>query len=204
MENEKKPSRLGVRLSAMMVAVFLVVCMAVPAFAYSPEDIYGKWVFSETLDFSAFTGSGSTVVSLPVEFVCNVDGVDTTFYQLVFRYGGTVAGRIGLYDNKEFILCYKGVWKNDEYRYIDVVGYSFGNGSDLAYELFFTNASPPPPDPLGSVGAGLIVVLDWVGSVVSAVVSGPMSGLLILLAVPVAITLLLVAFIVIRRIIWGV
>lgn len=33
MENEKKPSRFGVRLSAIIVAVILVVCMAVPAFA---------------------------------------------------------------------------------------------------------------------------------------------------------------------------
>lgn len=33
MENEKKPSRLGVRLFAIVVAVLLVVCMAVPTFA---------------------------------------------------------------------------------------------------------------------------------------------------------------------------
>ena len=47
MENEKKPSRLGVRLSAVMIAVLLVVCMAVPAFAATVEpDEYNKLPFA--------------------------------------------------------------------------------------------------------------------------------------------------------------
>lgn len=203
MENEKKSSRLGVRLSAVMVVVMLVVCMAVPAFAYAPEDIYGKWVFAETLNFSAFSGSGRTVVDLPVTFICHVDGVDTTFYSLIFRNGGTVSGRIGQQNSDEFILCNKGVWVNDNYRYIDIVGPGIGEGQDLAYELFYLNASSPPPDLKENVTSGLTVVLDWVGATVSALFSGSLSGLLPLVAVPVAITLLLVAIIVIKRSFWG-
>ena len=64
MENVKKSSRFGVRLSAIMVAVLLVVCMAVPAFAYETTDLVGEWVFPEHLDFSLLQSSDKTVVGV--------------------------------------------------------------------------------------------------------------------------------------------
>lgn len=62
---------------------------------------------------------------------------------------------------------------------------------------------PPVPDPTESVTAGLGYVLNWVGQTVSQLFDGTLSGLLPLVAVPVAVTLLIVAIFFIKRTIWG-
>lgn len=204
MENENKPSRFGVRLSAVIVVVLLVVCMAVPAFAYEKTDLVGEWVFPEHLDFSLLQSSDISVVGFLGYIKCDVDGIETSFRGLFFRVGGTISAR--LEGATEINLYENGQWVNEDYRFINIVRVSSTDVPPLLYDIFFANAAPPPPpppDPLDSVGSGLTVVLDWVGATVSALFSGELAGLLPLVAVPVAVTLLLVAIIVIKRSIWG-
>lgn len=207
MENEKKSSRFGVRLSAIVVAVLLVVCMAVPAFAF-------------TVDVDAVGGFPSVFLPLP-------DG--TKYYFLVPLNSGYKAyafvsipkqtrfyvssGKLSVSANRyECTISSSGVV--GEWSYFDLnTSTSLNLNLDLKeyfvgnFEVYNQDGSifyaPPPPDPLESVGSGLTIVLAWVGATVSALFSGSLSGLLPLVAVPVAITLLLVAIIVIKRSIWG-
>lgn len=207
MENEKKASRLGVRLSALMIAALLVVCMAVPAFAL-------------TVDVDAVGGFPSVYLPLP-------DG--TKYYFLVPSNSGYKAyafvsipsqtrfyvssGRLSVSANRyECIISSSGAV--GEWTYYDLnASTSFNLNLDLKeyfvgnFEVYNQDGSifyaPPPPDLNENVTSGLTIVLDWVGATVSALFSGELAGLLPLVAVPVAITLLLVAIIVIKRSIWG-
>ena len=205
MENEKKSSRLGVRLSAVIFAVLFVACMAVPAFAYDSTDLVGEWVFPEHLDFSLLQSSDKSVVGFLGYIKCDVDGIETSFRGLYFRVGGTISAR--LEGATEINLYENGQWVNEDYRFINIVRVSSSvDVPPLFYDIFFANAAPPPPpppDPMRPFNSGLTIVLDWVGATVSALFSGELAGLLPLVAVPVAITLLLVAIIVIKRSIWG-
>lgn len=203
MENEKKSSRLGVRLSAIIVAVLLVVCMTVPVFAASgtyPDD-YPE-LPSDGYFVLIDNGQPTLYGGYPGDYISG-SGSQWYFY--------SSSGQ--KYNYMYYYVITGGVWEQ-KYGAAPVFNFSDYNGTTLPSRFIWSSADvdflpdrivfvEPPPDPLAPIGSGLIVVLDWVGSVVSAVVSGPMSGLLILLAVPVAITLLLVAFVVIRRIIWG-
>lgn len=56
---------------------------------------------------------------------------------------------------------------------------------------------------LEAVTNGLSTVIDWVGTVVTAVTTGELSALLPLLAIGVSISALLLGVRVIRSVIWG-
>lgn len=56
---------------------------------------------------------------------------------------------------------------------------------------------------LAAVTSGLTTVIDWVGTVVTAVTTGTLSGLLPLLAITVSISALMLGVKVIRSFIWG-
>lgn len=200
MENEKKSSRFGVRLSSVIVTVLLVVCMAVPAFAaelpdgvdpppfdyyfvyqdgnqYHAVDLSGVSVLRRsevTSSWSAYNDNDEMITGLRFA-LHDANPTSTKFYWIV--QGGQVS-RV----NSSF----PGLYSNVPIR----------SQGDL--EIVFG-----APDFTGSVTSGLTIVLDWVGATVSALFSGSLSGLLPLVAVPVAITLLLVAIIVIKRSIWG-
>lgn len=219
MENEKKPSRLGVRLSAIMVAVFLVVCMAVPAFAAS-------------IDMPAYPPYPAVDVDTPdgydFYFVAPGSLPDLTkiFYIFAFKAVPTVdqfniekkntGWLMHNYVNDSYycVVDATGItqdWTMQFSSALPVVGgwfaeTAYGNftvydstGNDVVY----SPPPPPPPDLKESVSSGLTVVLDWVGATVSALFSGELAGLLPLVAIPVAITILIVAIVVIKRSIWG-
>ena len=204
MENEKKPQRLAVRLSALFAAVMLLVALAVPVFAYQLEDLPGEWVLSETIECdSILSKDGKSVVGLTCSAYFIVDGQIRPIYSLAFRVGnrvtyretGSEMGGTPIYEN--------GSWVDEDYRYIYITDVISSDENLLGAEAFFLNASPVPPDPMESVGSGLTVVIDWVGATVSALFSGELAGLLPLVAIPVAITILIVAIVVIKRSIWG-
>lgn len=92
-------------------------------------------------------------------------------------------------------------WGHPWYRSID-----FGSVSqsvpDEFYNWLVSNAVPENSF-RDSVTSGLTVVIDWVGTVVSSLFSGELSGLLPIVAIPVAVTLLVLAIYFIRRSIWG-
>lgn len=56
---------------------------------------------------------------------------------------------------------------------------------------------------LAAVTTGLTTVIDWVGTVVTALLSGSLSALLPLLAIGVSISALMLGVKVIRSMIWG-
>lgn len=56
---------------------------------------------------------------------------------------------------------------------------------------------------LAAVTSGLTTVIDWVGTVVTALLSGSLSALLPLLAIGVSISALMLGVKVIRSMIWG-
>lgn len=310
MENEKKPSRLGVRLSAVMIAVLLVVCMAVPAFAtdinlpdldtlvipddvpfavvlkntdgdyrayYSYEDngafverycfyesyrkanmiipadfyeMYPYFVIGRVTNYEPYIYMSNTPFYVDGSYIRTQSGESQFFKAVRIDSSGNWGSWDGGYNTDEvsigqltftnfdvyspsgdlvrpadslfswlFFSADKqkitlsrsiptdGVWgaftdysvNSVRFYGLSDVFFSASNIKDSQGNVFIQGFRTP----LSYVGSGLTVVMDWVGSVVSAVVTGPMSGLLILLAVPVAIVLLLVAFIVIRRIIWG-
>lgn len=212
MENEKKPSRLGVRLSAIVVVVLLVVCMAVPAFAATVEpDEYNKLPFAIDLPDGydhyalALESDGETFIAFA--FSGTKDG-----FPKIVASGARYAFKCGQsFMFMTFSLTGDAVtqWKStsDSYSYFVSAKSKDWYSNVVIYKedgsVLYTPTLPPPPDPLDSVGSGLTIVLDWVGATVSALFSGSLSGLLPLVAVPVAITLLLVAIIVIKRSIWG-
>lgn len=206
MENEKKSPRFGLRLSAIVVAVLLVICMAVPAFAYGslPDDVVapGNW-------YEDYFIIRATVNNKPGYRLYSLDGVSY----------------IELRSNSDsYDYCFNGRDSFGHYYYSTLPDWTYWSKSssqswlislsspieivyctmDVTFDgnkIRFTE--PPPPDPLGEVGSGLTVVLDWVGATVSALFSGELSGLLPLVAIPVAITILIVAIVVIKRSIWG-
>ena len=205
MENVKKTSRFGVRLSAIMVAVLLVVCMAVPAFAYGsypvsypavPDDSK-KWLLigDELYDITDITSLKRS-------------GTISNAWKWTF-YSGSIATNVRWYSLSG------GAWDSEGYtnktgdgKSSISITWSNMDVSASPDSLTYTFTSPPPPpppppDPYEDFNSGLAVVLDWVGATVSALFSGELAGLLPLVAVPVAITLLLVAIIVIKRSIWG-
>lgn len=205
MENEKKPSRFGVRLSAIMVAVLLVVCMAVPAFAADnyPSDLPEPP--SGYTEFAIYNNSGIIVIYdlRGVSFVESEADHPNWCYlhdasgNRVTRYSYKLVN--GAWSERtKFELVGRPQFSNILYSSVEFV-----KVSDYRWNVVLPPPPPPPPDPMQPFNSGLIIVLDWVGATVSALFSGSLSGLLPLVAVPVAITLLLVAFIVIRRIIWG-
>lgn len=213
MENEKKSSRLGVRLSAIMVAVLLVICMAVPAFAATVEpDEYNKLPFS---------------INLPDGYryyiLCLSNSGDKYY---VFAFNDLVSGyprvewvstRYRFQCGTDFMRCFlslDGIVTEDWTATTDAAAFwvngapqSDWYGNVNVYQvdgsIFFEPDLPPPPDLKQEVTSGLAIVLDWVGATVSALFSGELSGLLPLVAVPVAITILIVAIVVIKRSIWG-
>ena len=221
MENEKKPSRLGVRLSAIVVVVLLVVCMAVPVFAFTVEpDEYNKLPFPLVLpdgcdyyvmgfSYEPSTGEKYTCYALSslsdgFPTFSAVEGVSGK-YQLQTVSGNGTVYRVKLSATGEFLTEWVDVSKN--YKF-------FSKGTIYSNIIVYTPMGsvyyepqlpppPPPPDLKESVSSGLTIVLDWVGATVSALFSGELAGLLPLVAIPVAITLLLVAIIVIKRSIWG-
>jgi len=69
------------------------------------------------------------------------------------------------------------------------------------YDWFTSNADPV--DITLPVTDTLPVVLGWVGSVVSSLFSGELSGLLILVAIPVAIVIVFLGARLLRRLWWG-
>ena len=212
MENEKKSSRFGVRLSAIMFVVLLVVCMAVPAFAVSygsvgdyPESLpaipdanyplclvrtangYQLWRVNEGDRLYRNSGTkwiwqNSAGSSSPRSYYDLVDGV------WVYSSGGSDVLNSGL---SGVVL-----WSQRSYDFYNSGTYYYSFTSTI-------EPPPPPPDPLDSVGSGLTIVLDWVGATVSALFSGELAGLLPLVAIPVAITILIVAIVFIKRSIWG-
>lgn len=212
MENEKKPSRFGVRLSAIMVAVLLVVCMAVPVFAATVQpdeynnlpfaldipDGYQYFVLCKSSDgtsYLAFVFNDLNAGCPYVELISNRYDLNfgTIFQWSKFTLsGGRESEWTATSDAAAFWVSFE---PSDFYSNVTIYTAS-GN-------IFFEPTLPPPPDPLESVGSGLTVVIDWVGAAVSALFSGELSGLLPLVAIPVAITILIVAIVVIKRSIWG-
>lgn len=219
MENEKKPSRLGMRVSAIVVAVLLVVCMAVPAFAYEqgtypdslppvPDDDR-LWAL---YDYNIY------------RYLVDITDVDAFIYRApasepsgwyVARYDES--GRVTYWQVPIYGLS-QGQWvlvKTDDYlsntgtnSYRTLVSWSnkpyTAQESNGEISIQFADPPPPPPPDLKeSVTSGLTTVLDWVGATVSALFSGDLAGLLPLVAIPVAITILIVAIVVIKRSIWG-
>lgn len=218
MENEKKTSRLGVRLSAIVVAVLLVVCMAVPAFATTIT--VGPFNGNNFESLSLETPEGYPYfVAWPIRTGVNNNIYTWNFYAFSeipsIEQVYVVSGQYYDYILKSTVPCMaktygSDVWTNPSTLSSPSSLSSFKPGVVSNFDLymqsgdvFYSPPPPPPPDPMESVGSGLTVVIDWVGATVSALFSGELAGLLPLVAIPVAITILIVAIVVIKRSIWG-
>lgn len=203
MENEKKSSRLGVRLSAVLVAVLIVVCMAVPAFAVTIDpNEYNGLPFPLRLpdskpNYLLVKASGDDYYflvafdKLAAGYPCLNNGTSFYFGENVYLRNVSLEGEFTTDSWKQTSstpMC------NVDSVMSNSVIYNADGG--ILYE-------PPAPSFMDRVGSGLTVVLDWVGATVTALFSGELSGLLPLVAVPVAITILIVAIVVIKRSIWG-
>lgn len=218
MENEKKSSRFGVRLSAIVVAVLLVVCMAVPAFAYSVDSGSSSSGF-EPMQFDVpddypyyMIIPGRNSIGNPVWYCYAFKSVPYSNQFGVNTYSSNqmvvdVNISYGLYYSSESTKWNNTFTQDLQFNKADKA-YISGNFDLLTTsgDVYYSPPPPPPPPPpdiKDNVTSGLTIVLDWVGATVSALFSGSLSGLLPLVAVPVAIMLLLVAIIVIKRSIWG-
>lgn len=76
----------------------------------------------------------------------------------------------------------------------------------MFYDWFVANAvkqQVPADNLLESIFSAIRAPLSWVGSVLGALISGPMSELLPLFAVFVAVSAILVAVVLIKRFVWG-
>lgn len=132
------------------------------------------------------------------------------------------AGVIYVYDSKLTIGFLTGMWNNGDFQILlasedgePLTVYSNGSWVEDFYRLpilvapmtraSFTalNNSRFIPSFLDRVTSGLTAVIAWVGAVASAVISGPLSPLLGLVAVGIAVSAILLVIYLVRRFIWG-
>lgn len=224
MKNEKRPYRRTQRLLCALVVVFLLAFMAVPAFAAENEYVLKAGTYRL---HTSLTAVPYEVLSLPMndegyQFMVDNYGFDIepiTFvgddeFAIVSRlspfnvYGDLYVEGNPDYSSRMAILGYL----NEEvvYGYLVesmVYGVEFSIASDtsvpeLTYQWVIANTDYETTY-MDTFSSGLTAVIDWVGSVVNALFSGEFSGLLTIVAIPVAVTLLVLAIYFIRRSIWG-
>lgn len=145
-----------------------------------------------------------------------------TFKQsLIFNPGLTITGSfvsngesfIGMSCTNKGYLYYKlpdgsskavyhsGAWVNSAYANVKFEG-DYTLDSIQAY-FFLQDNIVPPPSPLDPITNAFTAVIGWVGTVVSAIVSGELVALRPLVAIGIAVSALLLAWVFIRRSIWG-
>lgn len=220
----KKP--FGSRLLILFTVCMIVVAMAVPAFA-APVAFDPSSYPVESLPYPSSPGpefDGLDVTSRPplteqqleyptVEFYATSNLVP---YYVIFGIGPDTnlvaknngGGYLALYiQNPGYIyrLSSSG-WSSTTSSVYDPASIV---SSDVEILVQGTNDifySPPPPPDLGQEVTGVLpTVLSWIQQTLNAlfVEGGALQGLLLLVAVPVAITLLFLAARFIRNLIWG-
>jgi len=225
-QNEEKRS---VRFKSMLLAVcviaIMLVSMVVPAFAAAPTQmgLSGDWCFKT----SPTKPTTWTNVKISFSYVSNSIGASSEAVGFTFGFSGSYDFlsyvQSGGYEKHAygwdgFTGSWNG-WSPADARYIrfgsevQYVPYAF-------YEWFIANAvrntnsdspgqthlPPVPPVDLGKEVTGVLpTVLNWIQQTLNAlfVEDGALSGLLLLVAVPVAITVVFLGARFIRRCIWG-
>lgn len=229
-QNEKRPSRWKSVLLACCLLCFVVVGMVVPAFAAEPTLIpfpsqlpIGYIPYPEGADLSLYQDIPSGL--LPPYSSEQQGFVELRFYavrnlapQLIvigLNASTVVEAFEGAADQISFqVTGYEYCYIYDAGGWGTMGGTSFTGSPDyiicLPVEVYLRGTgelfySPPPPPDLGEEVTGTLpTVLNWIQQVTMALFSGgALSNLLIMIAVPVAITLLFLAARVIRWLIWG-
>lgn len=227
--NIQKIKRFSCRFASFLAVCLLLVCMSAPAFAAENDyTLSGRWCFDESpvvsgtfsdtnLDFTVsyltsdgavFNGSGSFVElssndilgpHIVLQFVSSqpaFPGISFPFDLCIYSTGlypsfNDYPPKAGWQDQ---------VFTENSLRYID-----FGSEPQIVsvefYHAFISVADPV--DITLPVTDTLPVVLGWVGLVVSSLFSGELSGLLILVAIPVAIVIVFLGARLLRRLWWG-
>ena len=222
----KKP--LGSRLFILITVCIIVVAMAVPAFAanFVPAEVPDsmpvnlpypavpdEWV--ELLDY----GLPPFVLDDPsIKYVVFFGRHASAV--AIYYYGLGEQSTLEVYNQGDILylsitnpiannFTHDGLaWGHNGNVSIDIeLGAVYSSPVDISFrgedELFY---SPPPPPDLGQEVTGVLpTVLSWIQQTLNAlfVEGGALQGLLLLVAVPVAITLLLLGARFIRNLIWG-
>lgn len=216
MENEKKPKKRSLRLLSVLTVVLLLAFMAVPAFAAGNEDhtVSGVWRFNDVL-IGQLPPTDSTYpyAAVYVNFQTDYLGTAVDCIGFMFEEHQPDVARMDYLLTDEFASM---MGSDNATVYIHSAWNGvFGEGvktidfgstpqpvSAEFYAWLLRNAVPANSF-RDSVTSGLTVVIEWVGTVVSSLFSGELSGLLPIVAIPVAVTLLVLAIYFIRRSIWG-
>lgn len=74
-------------------------------------------------------------------------------------------------------------------------------GSGMSLKMVVTSVKNEPA--VNAINSAFNTLIMWVGMIVSGVISGPMSGLLMVFAIGVAVTFVVLAYKLIRKFIWG-
>lgn len=163
---------------------------------------YLDYVFDENI--SSLVGDFSFVTYIPLNDeqggLPAIQGGSFTFadgavgnFQVLLEAGGAT----------DSFVAYNDGWTEERYRYLAVVS-AFDQGSLFALSWNMDRSSDGlEASFLDRVTSGLTAVIGWVGVVVSAVISGPLSPLLGLVAVGIAVSAILLVVYLIRRFIWG-
>lgn len=218
-------------LTVVLLLAFMAVPAFAAENAVVQKEISGKWRFNdylapisglqESVNFTAmysfeYQGTHSGTVSCSGLSFIEGDGyaflVRSMFNGLSDPTDQTIAESfLGVsfpFDN----AIYKEYMNGDDYGFtfisqgFDFQTIDFGTSPQYVsvdfYNWLIANAVPVNSF-RDSVSSGLTVVIEWVGTVVSSLFSGELSGLLPIVAIPVAVTLLVLAIYFIRRSIWG-
>lgn len=189
----KKP--FGTRLFILFTVCMIVVAMTVPAFAYDidyvspvpyPAMMYDNYVVMLTGSYVYLFSFDEILYRSPNNMVFNGN------YERWFRL--TSQNEWTGYNSGSGPLTYN----------FGTLLYTTTNIYDEDGDLVFEG--PPPPPDLGQEVTGVLpTVLSWIQQTLNAlfVEGGALQGLLLLVAVPVAITLLFLAARFIRNLIWG-
>lgn len=211
--NFQKIKRLSCRYASFLAVCLLFICMSVPAFAVENDyTVSGHWVMNDVLTFSEFDeplyGSGTFpfngyVVTSNVSRVCCVRNSNTEgFYVYVVVESEEPPLNVSDQYPYEFI-----VYSNDA-KWANLPGvqsWFFGDTPQPVSKTFYDwlHANGHQMTFSDTTTAVLPIVLGWVGSVVSSLFSGELSGLLILVAIPVAIVIVFLGARLLRRLWWG-
>jgi len=211
--NIQKIKRLGCRFASLLAVCLLFICISAPAFAVENDyTVSGHWVMNDVLTFAEFDqplyGSGTVsfggyVITSNVSRVCCVRNPNTGgFYIYVVIESEEPPLKSSDQYPYDFDIY------SDDFKWIDLSGvqsWFFGDTPQPVSKTFYDWLHANGHQMTFSETTTVVfpTVLGWVGSVVGSLFSGELSGLLILVAIPVAIVIVFLGARLLRRLWWG-
>lgn len=199
------------------LAILLCILLLIPAFAVCasaaepgqvynalPTDDNGLWIIDGYLPKGVYNVILKTDLQ---EFRMNDFHNDYSYFDDSIRYSVLEFGFDGYYFLPSLNIYYEVPALDMECTVIGVSGFSAHNGNiveAISFEYVGPLSSPGNIRFVESVKNTLNICIEWVGKVTTSLLSGELNGLLLLAAIPIAISVVLVTVKIIKKNSWGV